>query len=308
MNDGPATGGRSQWRRWLGFAIGLCLLVAAVYMVVRQPDELQRALNQAHAAPWWLVALAIILPCLNWLQMSAVFWHLTRRRAPARVPIGEMTALIGSAWLLNYIPMRPGLFGRIALHRTLHDIPVRDSTMVLVENIACGAVAIAFALVGIIAMRFAIPSWQGALLCTALLAPPLMAIVLLHGAWRTWSQVTLLRSMDLLVWSARYATAAQITGNPVSASEAISLAIVSQIAMLVPLAGNGLGLREWAIGFTAASLPAAWSMSSQGMTSETGLLVDLMNRAAELAAAIPVGIVCGMVVARRIAQGKPENR
>jgi len=269
-------------------------------MVFRSPGELRHAVDAARDASWWLIVLAIALPCINWLHMSVIFWLLTRRRAPGRVVLGEMTALIGSAWLLNYIPMRPGLFGRIALHRSVHNIPVRDSTLVLIENIACGGVAIVLALVGVLAMRQTQPQWHAATLGSTLLLPPVFLSLALTGAWRTWSVATLLRAMDLIAWSARYAVAAAITGNPVSISEAVALAVVSQIAMLVPLAGNGLGLREWAIGFTAASLPAAWSLNAQGMSSETGLLVDLMNRAAELAAAIPVGLVCGLVVARRL--------
>ncbi len=276
-------------------------------MVLRQPDELRRALDAARAAPWWLITVAILLPCINWLQMSVVFWLLTRRRAPGRVTLGDMTALIGSAWLLNYIPMRPGLFGRIALHRSLHGIPVRESAMVIAENIACGGVAIIFALAGIAAVQSTEPSRHAVVLCAVLLIPPVLASVLTRGAWRTWSVVTLLRTMDLLIWSGRYGAAAAVTGQPVSVSEAISLAVVSQIAMLVPLAGNGLGLREWAIGFTAASLPASWSIHSQGMTSETGLLVDLCNRAAELAAAVPVGLMSSVLVARLISRNKSDN-
>lgn len=264
-------------------------------------------MEAARAAPWWLIAAAIILPCINWLQMSAVFWLLTQRRAPGRVAFGEMTALIGSAWLLNYIPMRPGLFGRIALHRSLHGIPIRDSAMVLAENIACGAAAIGLALAGVIAIRWTQPAWHGAIACGMLLIPPLLACVVMRGPWRIWSLVALVRAIDLLAWSGRYVIAAAVTGQSLSLVEALALAVVGQVAMLVPLAGNGLGLREWAIGIAAASLPAAWSLQQHGMTSEAGLLMDLFNRSAELAAAVPVGIVCGVLVARRASRGGTGN-
>jgi len=72
----------------------------------------------------------------------------------------------------------------------------------------------------------------------------------------------------------------------------VALAIVSQIAMLVPIAGNGLGLREWAIGLTAASLT--------GLDPQAGLAADLVNRAVEVLVAVPVGLLSARVVSRRL--------
>ncbi len=39
----------------------------------------------------------------------------------------EMQALIATATLLNFLPLRPGLFGRIAYHRTFNAIPAAAS-------------------------------------------------------------------------------------------------------------------------------------------------------------------------------------
>jgi len=299
---GPSTR-RAGWR-WLGFVIGALLLAGAVAMVVRRPDELSRAADAARSAPVWAVALTLLLPGINWLLISTVFWLLTRQRAPGRVPLPEMSWLIGSAWLLNYLPFRPGLLGRVALHRSLHGIAVADSAKVVVENIVCGGIAILLAIGGIVAARVVTGPWTAALIVAVGIAPPLLGSLLLRGTARVWCVATLLRGIDLLVWSGRYFAAALVVGQTLTPVESIALASVSQIAMLVPLAGNGLGLREWAIGVTAAALPAAWSVDAQAMSSTSGLFVDLINRAAELVVALPIGLVCSALVARRIARGR----
>ncbi|MDX2118916.1 MAG: hypothetical protein SFY96_12115 [Planctomycetota bacterium] len=296
----------SVWRRRAAFGVGVLLLVGAIAMVVRHPDELRRAMDAARGAAWWLVGLLVLLPALNWVCISGVFWVLTARRAPGRVPPGEMAALIGTAWLLNYIPLRPGLFGRVALHRRVHGIAVRESAWVLGENIAAGGVAIGLALLGIVCMR-AVPATRAEWVIGAfLLGVPVLGTVVctaVGGATaRAWSCAVLLRAVDLSLWGVRYAVASAIAGRGLTAPEAIALAAVSQVAMLVPLAGNGLGLREWAIGVAAVSLPAAWSAQAQEMTSAAGLFIDLLNRAAEVVAALPIGLVCSGWLARRYAR------
>jgi len=296
----------SAARRVVGFAIGVALLIAAAWMVARHPDDLRRALDAARAAPVWAVALLLSLPIANWLLISGVFWTLTHRRAPHRVPPDEMAALIGSAFLLNYIPLRPGLFGRVALHRTLHHIPLRDSGMVLIENIICGGISIALCFAALVAMT-CIESTSGVAAALAIaFLPSLIAALTLPLHARPYAVATLLRTFDLLAWSARYCAAATIAGRALSLPEAVALASVSQVAMLLPLAGNGLGLREWAVGLTAAWLPAAlpaWSPGTDPMSSATGIMIDLVNRAAEMVIALPLGLACGAIVARRVARG-----
>ena len=68
-------------------------------------------------------------------------------------------------------------------------------------------------------------------------------------------------------------------------------------SMSVPLVGNGLGLREWAVALMRSSLPAWYGA---GAASAAGLTADLLNRTAELGVAIPVGLVCAAFVTRRI--------
>ena len=73
--------------------------------------------------------------------------------------------------------------------------------------------------------------------------------------------------------------------------------------MQVPLMGNGLGVREWAVGLVGPMLPTWMSAASGGLSRGLGLSADLMNRGFELAAALPVGLVCSALLARKQAQG-----
>jgi len=58
---------------------------------------------------------------------------------------------------------------------------------------------------------------------------------------------------------------------------------VSMVAMLAPLTGNGLGVREWAIGLAAHLLRQSDLV--------LGLTADLLNRAAELIMVLVLGLV-----------------
>ena len=72
----------------------------------------------------------------------------------------------------------------------------------------------------------------------------------------------------------------------------------AQAAALVPFLGNGLGLTEWAVGLTAAALPS-WMAGGVGPEQSVGLLAALVNRAAEVAVALPVGLVSAWWLSRR---------
>ncbi|MCA9299560.1 MAG: hypothetical protein KDA28_10865, partial [Phycisphaerales bacterium] len=99
-------------RRLIAFAIGLLLIIAALVAVATQRHALRAALDSLGSAPWWMVVLLIVLPLGNLVTVSTSFAVLTNRYG--RVGWTEMLALIASAWLLNYLPMRAGMVGRFA--------------------------------------------------------------------------------------------------------------------------------------------------------------------------------------------------
>lgn len=303
MTD-PATGpvehpARSRARSLIGFVIGLLLLAAAVWAVAAQRDELGTAWQAVRTAPAWMLAAAVALPVVNNVVIAGVFWVLTRRYG--RVGPGEMTAVIGVAWLLNYLPLRPGMFGRIAYHKAVNGIRVADSVRVLFQNLACGGAASALAL-GIILGVAGSPRLAEPWVFSMLLGAPaaiLVAGIVVPGRSlrRALAAGVLLRYVDLLVWGARYALVFALVGSPISLSGALAVAIVCQAALLVPFVGNGMGIREWAVGLTAAALPAAFLGIDAGRAA--GLMADLVNRGAELMAAIPVGLGASLHLHRR---------
>jgi len=142
---------RKHLSRWLGFAIGIALLSAAAWAVYRDRAHLDTAFTNLRALPLYMTGLLVVLPCLNWLITSAMFSQLLRQ-APDEVRFvrsprkAEMIELIGAAWLANYAPIRPGLFGRIAYHKRFNGIPIARTIHSIVCAIGCGGIGIVFLL------------------------------------------------------------------------------------------------------------------------------------------------------------------
>lgn len=282
-----AAGPPSRKRRLFGSVVGLLLLAAAVVAVLSNRGSLAAAIDAIGRAPVWLVGLALLLPICNWVLISISFWVLTRRYGA--VGLGEMHALIASAWLLNYLPLRPGMFGRLAYHKRVNGIAVRDSIRVLVTSVSLSVVSsagiclVAWAgyraapLAGwfIVASPGLVAGVAGLLLAqregSAFAAGPGLAIALC------------VRYFDILAWVARYAVVFALIGHPLSLAQATLITAVSQAALLIPFVGNGLGVREWGIGL---ALPVLSSDAPRAL----GLTADLLNRAAELLVALPVGL------------------
>lgn len=288
---------RRRVRRLAGFVIGLLLLVAAVWALARQGDQLRAAIESAHGASPWLIGAALLLPLANWLLMSLSFWILMRRHGS--VGAGEMCCLIGAAWLLNYLPFRPGLLGRVAYHKSVNGIGVAQSVGVTIISIACAGASVALLLtVAVIGHGRPAP-----LLIALTIFPPLVLCIGAAASRRArwWLPVTIaIRYIDLVVWAARYGVVFAIIGHPISPAAMGAIACVCQAAMLVPLVGNGLGLREWAVGVCAGALPEGVVTASGTLATASGLAADLVNRAAEVITAIPVGLGCALVLSRRL--------
>jgi hypothetical protein len=247
--------------------------------------------------------LLLFLPLVNWAISAEAFLLLTRRFAP--IPRTDMFALIGSAWLLNYLPLRPGLLGRVAFHKTVHGVRIRDSAHVIVRSILASGLALASLGIAAVLSRsfgptplFALLALGPALVMSTWFAPRAAG----SPAVRDFMGVVGLKLMDGFAWAARYMLAFQLAGCPIGIGEALAVAVVAQAAMLIPLAGNGLGLREWAVGLLAASLPAWYAAESSSGSVGLGLAADLICRAGELAAALPVGLVCTAWLSRRVAR------
>ena len=215
-------------------------------------------------------------------------------RPTSRIRFTEMIALIATAWLLNYLPLRPGMIGRFAYHRKVNKIPLRVSAKVLVQgvaiSIACSAWLLAFA--ALLLDRSSIPLW-----IAATLGVPVLLTIASIATRKAHEQTSVLlaagvtRWLDMLIWSARYWVVFRLIGSPIDLSHAVLFASVAQIVLFIPLTGNGLGFREWAIGLVATAVTV-------------GLIADLVNRIAELAVAIPTGLIAWSILSKSLAAGR----
>ncbi len=292
---GPRVG--RKMRAVVGSVVGAALLVAAVWTASAQEDALLDGLRAMRAAPWWLVGLTIAFPIGNLIVVSIAFWLLNSRHGSVR--LDEMGALIASAWLLNYLPLRPGMFGRIAYHKKYNGIGVKASARVLAESIVLTGVAIAVLGTAIIVLEW-LGSKGGPVWWAVVVAPAIFGLAGWRAcptrASRIYAGAAAMKYADIGLWSLRYWAVFSLIGGDLGAREAVAVAIVSQLALLIPLAGNGLGLREWAVGLLAAALPT-WYSGGEDSGTGFGLTADLVNRASEILVAVPLGLLGTIAIA-----------
>lgn len=287
-------------RTILSALAGLILLAGAIWVVASHGEALDAALRNARSASPLLVLLAIALPMANWLIISASFRVLYL--PDARVPMGEMNAMVGGAWLMNYLPLRPGLVARVAYHKRRHGISIRRSVRVFIVNSILSSVSMALCGAIVLAMPASLPPalTLSLLVLPIVLAPALAPI--LRDRFALLPLAFALRHADFVVWVARYVVVFAIIGVPISPRESVAIAVVSQVVLLVPIAGNGLGLREWAIALLAGILP---TFAAQDATA-TGLAGDLVHRGMEVVAALLVGIPSLLWLSARL-RSAPER-
>lgn len=316
----------ARWLRRVGYALGLALLVVAVGAVVSDTDRLRQAWLAARSAPAWQVALLLALPILNWLLTAAFFQVLTARYGRVR-PL-EMVALIGSAWLLNYAPVKAGIVGRVAYQKVVCGIAVKDSLKVLIHAEVIALVGSA-ALLGVLVEAFGAglpvvpPRGAGAALAVGSVLALAAACATPLPWGRRWGALRVgdrlrraalclaLRVVDMVVWTVRYMLAFAIIGEPLNPLQAAVIATVSQLIALLPVQ---LGVREWSVGLLRAFLPGVGGPSTPPATAgqavaamTPGLLADVLNRVAELLVAVPVGLLCAAYLARRVASTRSEH-
>jgi len=293
---------QTRWFRLTGFIAGTLLIVLAITAALRQdPESIRRALHALGNHPWWFAVLFFTLPLLNWLTISISIWILLARFG--RLGIGETLALVGMAWMLNYLPMRPGMVGRVAYHKTVNKIGVRQTGRTLVEGVVITGVVSGVMFLGVLGLHRAPPAlaWSG-----VVLGPLLAGFAAAAVLWQSrpviarYCAAGSLRVIDMAVWALRYALAFAIVGASIDLTTALVLAVASQIAMLVPISGNGLGVREWLIGALAASLPATAALGGAEPQLAQGLTADVLNRVVEVLVAVPLGLVSVALIGRRL--------
>lgn len=266
---GGAGGGGGWWRRRGGAIAGLLLLVGAIAFIVAARDRLGGAWA-ALRDPDPLAVVLLLAAVLGNLVLTGVFFQLLYGRH-GRVGGLEMQAVMAGATLLNYLPLRPGLAGRIAYHRAVNGIPVRASVGVMVR-----AMLVSVVLAAVVAGLAWLAPGGGPPLAAGLggLALVLGVAAFAVPRWRPWPLVTLVRLAEVGCIAVRAWAAFRLVGAPIGPSAALALAAVAVIVTMVPLTSNGLGLREWATGLLGPALA--------GVPMEVAVAADLVARGVEL--------------------------
>lgn len=290
MNQGVDASRQATWRdrlRPFKWILGLGLLIAAVVAVVGQRAVLGSAFDALKSPDWRLIAAFLLAVAANVLFTALTYWYLTRRYAERRpLGLGDMCKLIGAAAVLNYLPLRAGLFGRVAYQRAIHGVSIANSgKTVLWATGLSGAVAC------VLVLSAVIPHGLIVMLPLPIVAG-LVAAVSARGPIRDLGAAVIFRQLDGLAWVARYWLVFALIDVQVSPEGASAVAGVGMLASFIPLTSNGLGLREWGVAITAGQLPTGWVASpSSAAAGGLGLTADLLNRAGELIVIVPIGLV-----------------
>lgn len=281
---------RRVWPRRIGVVVGVVLLAAALAMIWSQRGDVAQAMQSIQHLPLGrLIATCgcILATVAANVMLSGVMFNLLMSRY-GRISMWEMQALIASASLLNFVPLRPGLLSRVAYHRAYHGIAMRDSAKVIVQAVCVSSVCAGVLVAAIlISLQFTIRVWPLAL------APMVVfgIVAAIKGRLQLWAAAALVRYVELLVNAVRYSLAFALIGLPIEIDGALAFACVSTIATMVPFLSNGLGLREWAVGLVLPLL-SPYPMA-------LGIMADLVNRTAEIAVILPAGLAGLVHLAKR---------
>ena len=278
-----------------GWILGLGLLVAACAVVLRERHDLTVQLSAIRSPSWPHVALLLGAVVCNLILTGLFFQVLMRRYGP--VGTIEMQSLLAGSMLLNYLPLRPGLFGRVAYHQRVNGIAVRDSVRTVVHALLIsGVTAAGFTVMAALALRGGVPVvWS--------VIAPVPVYVVAFFVMRSHRAIVIaaaVRYLEILLWAGRYAIAFTAIGLEVRFDEALALAAAGVLATMVPFVSNGLGLREWAIGMLAPVL-TPYSL-------QHGVTAELVNRLAELTVVVPLGLIALADIARRTKQSSQSDR
>ena len=331
-DDVPASGASMlpAWVRPAGVAIGIALLVAAIAAVISQRETMSEAWRALRSPSWPLMALLAGSVLANLVLSGLMFSALVSRYG--RVGLIEMQALIAVASLLNFLPVRPGMFGRVAYHRVANGIRTVDAAKTVVQGAAISAgVALALAAMAVLCAKAGWPLWpmvtSGAIVLglTPIMglalprptrpaaapessvhgAPPATGSTVIGSALCQWSAAILCRYLDVLAWSLRYWAAFALIGHPINWDASVALACVGIIATMTPIGANGLGLREWAIGLAAPFVSES--------ALETAIGADLLNRVVEMVVVLGAAGVGSVILGKLHGRGwltalKARNR
>lgn len=292
------------------YVVGLVLLAAAVWVVVDQRENMSRSVDALCGAPWVTVALVLAAPAVHWLFSTLIFWVLLNRYG--MVGRREMAALMAAGALLNQLPMRAGMLGRLAYHRLVNNISAIQVGRSVLDSIICSAAAFGVSLLVVVAFiargkdSADHDGWAAPLIVSMLGGVGLLSSLVVRRATsgldgepagHLWRYICggSLRLLDGVAWAVRYWLVFGMLQTPISPTGAMAVAVVSQATGLLPVP---LGLREWAVGLTSSVLPSSGTGEAAkgggvlgGVVRSGGLQADIFMRVTELVWTVPMGAV-----------------
>ena len=294
---------KSRLRKSLGFIVGIALVGIAIYIITSGSASVGAALGRLRSPDPLALAIVLAMPLANIALTAWAFLVLNRHYG--RVGAMEMNALIAGAWFLNYLPMRPGMVGRIAYHKRVNAIPIKASIHVTCIEAMLGLPSAAFVLALCVPlMQASAPAWLWGAIAALLIAGGGASIVWSRIAqlpmWRM-SAALLIRVLDHAAWALRIWAGFALLGHPIDAASATVIGMVGQLSLMVPVTGNGLGVREWAAALTAELLAGAGVARAfdESVAKELALAATLLVRAGELVSCAPIGLIASAWVSRR---------
>lgn len=264
--------------RLLAMILGAILFIGAVVLIINQQDRIEPAL-QAIGNPGLKNTVILIASMLAGLFLTGLQFQLLMARH--HIPMLEMQGLIVSSALLNFLPMKAGLLGRIAYHQVSHGIHPLETTKAMILARIAGLAIIGMTACALFLRDLA----DGPLWAWALLPAFLSGWLLMPQMTRVVGMVLVLKYLDLILMAVRYHYAFQMMDQSIGFDICIALASIGMLAGAIPFLSGGLGLREWLVGWLTTilvMLPASL---------ELGIMADLINRASELVVVLPLGVI-----------------
>lgn len=289
----------------------MALLGASIWFAVSQQESASwPALTELDPALVVALMLAIFLSSI--FLPGLQFWVVTRPFVTTRrLDFFTMQGLIAGSALLNYTPVKAGLIGRVAYLRHFHGVGLRAAVVthaliVAVFIMSCGIALLIMAwrpesgvMSGVvIVVAFVVLTVIGAPLLGVLI-PAKVAVDSRMRTSRTWRIGFLAlcfgtQVLSLAVTAVRWWLVFLIMGKPASLADSWLAALVHVVTVMGGPA-NGLGFREWLIGFAAQR--GFFSAEAQ-LNLSTGMAVSLVDRAAEAIILIVAGLF-GLALVRR---------
>lgn len=296
----PANAVQAKSRRWyawrlLAMAIGMLMLAGAVVTVYLQRETIGSAL-QAMSQPQPGPILLLIGSMLATIFVTGVQFNLLLSRH--RLPMLEMQGLIAGSALLNFLPLKAGLLGRITYHQVVNGIRPLETVQAMLLARGSGLVVIGFTALALFLRDLV----DGPLWAYALVPAVVPGWFLMARFTRITALVVILKYGDLLLMAIRYQCAFMLMGESIGFDVCMGLACIGMLAGAIPFLTGGLGLREWLVGWFTTILvimPGAL---------ELGLLADLINRAIELLVLLPIGGVSVLWLRPRFVRSLKEAR